>query len=173
MTIDHPVARRLDGRTLAWRIGASASAAVGVVLLSCALTVNFTKVSYGFFSDGATYYNLAQSLANDGDFAYRRDDLVRVWRDFPSGPEGIFLMQEYAGAGGLGANARRPLGTFLHTLSCLQSLPVSLAEGGAGLGAIWGEREARTMLAEAGFGCVVAHALPHDRLHRHYVARKP
>jgi 2-polyprenyl-3-methyl-5-hydroxy-6-metoxy-1,4-benzoquinol methylase len=88
-------------------------------------------------------------------------------------PEGIFLMQEYAGAGGLGANARRPLGTFLHTLSCLQSLPVSLAEGGAGLGAIWGEREALTMLGEAGFGCVVAHALPHDRLHRHYVARKP
>lgn len=91
MTIDHPVARRLAGRSLAWRVGASASAAVGVVLLAWALTVNFTKVSYGFFSDGATYYSLAHSLANDGDFAYRREDLVRVWKDYPSGPEGIFL----------------------------------------------------------------------------------
>jgi SAM-dependent methyltransferase len=83
-------------------------------------------------------------------------------------PEGSFLMQEYAGA----EDARRPLGTFLYTRSCLQSLPVSLASGGAGLGAMWGERAARRMLAEAGFGSVTTHALPHDRLHRYYVARK-
>ena len=61
------------------------------MLLTWALTVDFTKVSYGFFSDGATYYSLAHSLAEDFDFEYRRDDLVRVWREFPSGPEGIFL----------------------------------------------------------------------------------
>ncbi len=91
MTIDQPVARRLAGRSAAWRLGASTTAAVGVVLLTWALTVDFRKVSYGFFSDGATYYSLAHSLASDGDFAYTRDDLVRVWRDFPSGPEGIFL----------------------------------------------------------------------------------
>jgi SAM-dependent methyltransferase len=83
-------------------------------------------------------------------------------------PEGSLLMQEYAGP----EDARRPLGTFLYTLSCLQSLPVSLASGGAGLGAMGGERVARRMLAEAGFGSVTAHALPHDRLHRYYVARK-
>jgi SAM-dependent methyltransferase len=86
--------------------------------------------------------------------------------------EGSFLMQEYAGAETLGADARRPLGTFLYTLSCLQSLPVSLAAGGAGLGAMWGEPRARQLLAEAGFGRVAAHALSHDRLHRYYVARK-
>jgi SAM-dependent methyltransferase len=83
-------------------------------------------------------------------------------------PEGSLLMQEYAGS----EDARRPLGTFLYTLSCLQSLPVSLASGGAGLGAMGGERVVRRMLAEAGFGSVEAHALPHDRLHRYYVARK-
>ena len=91
MTIDQPVATRLEGRSLAWRLGASATVAIGTVLLTWALTVDFTKVSYGFFSDGATYYSLAHSLAEDFDFEYRRDDLVRVWREYPSGPEGIFL----------------------------------------------------------------------------------
>jgi hypothetical protein len=91
MTIDQPVATRISGRSLAWRLGASATAAIGIVLLTWALTVDFTKVSYGFFSDGSTYYSLAHSIADDFDFEYRREDLVRVWREFPSGPEGIFL----------------------------------------------------------------------------------
>jgi hypothetical protein len=91
MTIDDQVAARLQGRSLAWRVGASTTAAIGVVLITWALTVDYKKVSYGFFSDGATYYSLAHSLASDGDFAYRREDLVRVWREYPSGPEGIFL----------------------------------------------------------------------------------
>ena len=64
---------------------------LGVVLLGWALTVNYPKLSYGFFSDASTYYGLGHSLADDGDFEFRREDLVRVWREFPSGPEGIFL----------------------------------------------------------------------------------
>ena len=91
MTIDQPVATRIEGRSLAWRLGASATLAIFIVLVSWALTVDFTKVSYGFFSDGATYYSLAHSIADDFDFEYRKEDLVRVWREFPSGPEGIFL----------------------------------------------------------------------------------
>ena len=85
MTIDQPVATRLEGRSLAWRLGASATLAIATVLLAWAVTVDFTKVSYGFFSDGATYYSLAHSLAQDGDFEYRREDLVRVWREFRAG----------------------------------------------------------------------------------------
>jgi hypothetical protein len=72
-------------------LGVAATCALGLVLLAWAVTVDFAKVSYGFFSDGATYYGLAHSLAEDGDFEYRREDLVRVWHEFPSGPEGIFL----------------------------------------------------------------------------------
>ncbi|MFN2446060.1 MAG: hypothetical protein ABR606_10850 [Vicinamibacterales bacterium] len=75
----------------AWPLGLAATSALALVLLAWATTVDFARVSYGFFSDGATYYSLAHSLAEDGDFEYRRDDLVRVWHDFPSGPEGIFL----------------------------------------------------------------------------------
>jgi hypothetical protein len=84
-------ARGWAARSDAWRLGAGATAAVAVVLLAWALSVNYPKASYGFFSDASTYYGLGHSLADDGDFEFRREDLVRVWREFPSGPEGIFL----------------------------------------------------------------------------------
>ena len=78
-------------RDFAWRLGTGSTLALGMVLLAWALTTDLTKVTNGFFSDGATYYGLAHSLADDFDFEYRREDLVRVWREYPSGPEGVFL----------------------------------------------------------------------------------
>jgi hypothetical protein len=56
-----------------------------------ALTVDVPRASMGIFSDEATYYMMGHSLAQDGDLTYRREDLVRVWREFPSGPAGVFL----------------------------------------------------------------------------------
>jgi len=56
-----------------------------------ALTVNFPKTAFGFQSDEATYYMMGLSLVHDGDLAYRKEDLVRVWREFPAGPAGVFL----------------------------------------------------------------------------------
>ncbi len=56
-----------------------------------ALVVNLPKATYGFKSDEATYYMMGLSLAYDGDLAYRKEDLTRVWREFPSGPTGVFL----------------------------------------------------------------------------------
>lgn len=79
------------GRSEAWRLGVAATALVAVVLLGWALSVNYSRAAYGFFSDASTYYGLGHSIATDGDFEFRREDLVRVWREFPSGPEGIFL----------------------------------------------------------------------------------
>lgn len=91
-TIDTSVAERLYRRSLAWRLGASTTAAIGIVLLSWALSIDFVKASEGgFFGDAATYYTMGQSLATDLDFEYQRDDLVRVWKEFPTGPEGLFL----------------------------------------------------------------------------------
>ncbi len=56
-----------------------------------ALTVDFPRVAYGFHSDEATYYMMGSSLVTDHDLAYRKEDLVRVWKEFPSGPVGVFL----------------------------------------------------------------------------------
>src|SRR5436189_2854276 len=92
MTIDQRVAERLHGRSLAWRLGASTTAAIGIVLTTWALSTDFVEASNNaFFGDAATYYMLGHSLADDLDFEYQREDLVRVWREFPSGPEGVFL----------------------------------------------------------------------------------
>src|SRR3990170_2940535 len=81
---------RAAASDLAWRLGVVSTAALGLVLVAWALTVDFAR-STGFFGDASTYYSLGHSLAEDFDFEYRRDDLVRVWREFPTGPEGIFL----------------------------------------------------------------------------------
>jgi hypothetical protein len=71
--------------------GVFATAIVGVVLSALALSLDFPRAAHGFKGDEATYYTLAHSLARDGDFAFTRDDLIRVWHEFPAGPEGIFL----------------------------------------------------------------------------------
>jgi hypothetical protein len=84
-------------RVLAWRMplpadpGITACLLIGLLMLAFAISVDFPKSAYGFQSDESTYYSLAHSLARDGDFAYQRQDLVRVWEEFPTGPEGIFL----------------------------------------------------------------------------------
>lgn len=97
MIIDQRVAKRFEQRSPAWRLGAASTAAIGVLLTAWALSVDFAKQSGGFAGDAATYYTLAHSLAHDLDFEFQRDDLVRVWEEFPSGPEGIFLKRSSNG----------------------------------------------------------------------------
>ena len=76
---------------LAVRTGVAGTAVILLVFLGFALSVDFPRAAGGFKGDEATYYSLAHSLARDGDFAFTRDDLIRVWEEYPSGPEGIFL----------------------------------------------------------------------------------
>src|SRR5918993_5064757 len=56
-----------------------------------AVSIDFPRTANGIHSDEATYYMMGHSLAEDGDLTYRKEDLVRVWREFPSGPSGLFL----------------------------------------------------------------------------------
>jgi hypothetical protein len=55
-------------------------------------------------------------------------------------PGGVYLMQDIAGSSRMHENLDHPLGPFLYTVSCLHCMSVSLAQGGAGLGAMWGEQ---------------------------------
>jgi hypothetical protein len=91
-TLDTSVATRLHGRSMGWRLGASATAAVGILLVTWAISLDVVKATGGgFFGDAATYYTLGHSLAADLDFEFERGDLARVWEEFPTGPEGVFL----------------------------------------------------------------------------------
>ena len=71
--------------------GLIAAALVLALYGGLALTVDYPRASFGFKGDEATYYMMAHSLAQDGDFTYEREDLARVWREFPAGPTGVFL----------------------------------------------------------------------------------
>jgi hypothetical protein len=73
------------------RPGLIAAAVLLCVYGALALTVDFPRAAVGFKSDEATYYMMAYSLTEDGDLAYTRQDLARVWREFPGGPAGVFL----------------------------------------------------------------------------------
>jgi len=86
-------------------------------------------------------------------------------------PDGVFLMQDIDGSSRVDGNLEHPLGPFMYTTSCMHCMTVSLANDGAGLGAMWGRELALTMLAEAGFTYVAVQNLPHDIINAYYVAR--
>jgi hypothetical protein len=83
-TIAHPVPR-------SFAPGLLLAALVLCVYGGLALSVDFPRAAVAIHSDEATYYMMGHSLAEDGDLTYRRDDLLRVWRDFSTGPSGVFL----------------------------------------------------------------------------------
>ena len=87
-------------------------------------------------------------------------------------PGGTFLMMDVKAASDLEDNLDNPFAPWLYGVSTLHCMTVSLAQGGAGLGAVWGERVARQMLADAGFVDVSVHDVPEDPLDSVYVARK-
>ena len=81
-------------------------------------------------------------------------------------------MQDIAGSSHVHDNLDHPLGPLLYTVSCLHCMTVSLAEGGAGLGAMWGRETALQMLADAGFPATEVHHLDHDLQNAYYVSSK-
>lgn len=87
-------------------------------------------------------------------------------------PDGVYLMQDIQGHTHIHGNLDHPMGTLLYTISCMHCMTVSLAEGGAGLGAMWGVEKANEMLNEAGFDRVEVHELEHDAQNYYYVNRK-
>jgi SAM-dependent methyltransferase len=88
-------------------------------------------------------------------------------------PGGTFVMVEPRAASDLAGNLANPLAAMLYSVSTLHCMTVSLAGGGAGLGAAWGEQAARAMLAEAGFGEVAMHEAPGDPMNAVFVTSRP
>jgi hypothetical protein len=73
------------------RIGWLSSLVVLGLYGGLGLSVDFPSTAGDFWSDEATYYLMAHSLAADADLEYRQEDLVRALREFPRGPNGLFL----------------------------------------------------------------------------------
>jgi SAM-dependent methyltransferase len=86
--------------------------------------------------------------------------------------DGVYLMQEIKGSSHHHRDIGHPLGTLLYTISCMHCMTVSLAQGGEGLGAMWGEEKTREYLTRAGFASIEMHELAHDIQNNWYVVRK-
>ena len=94
------------------------------VVTGCVLVVPFVvdlpRDSSGrFWSDGATYYAMASSLAEDGDLRYEARDLERIRSVYPGGPQGLFLKRT-----GLEPRLGGLLATMLGTMMLLSQPPV-------------------------------------------------
>ena len=93
--------------------------------------------------------------------------IARTLRD-----DGVYLMQDIHARCAHHDNLDHPLGTLLYTVSTMHCMTVSLAQGGEGLGAMWGRETAQRYLADAGFGNVEVHRLGHDPQNDYWVVRK-
>jgi 2-polyprenyl-3-methyl-5-hydroxy-6-metoxy-1,4-benzoquinol methylase len=87
-------------------------------------------------------------------------------------PRGVYLMQDIGGSARLENNLDFPMASFLYAISCAHCTPVSLGQGGQGLGTMWGWETAESMLHAAGFDEVDRHVLPHDPMNVWFVARR-
>lgn len=87
-------------------------------------------------------------------------------------PNGVFLMQDIAASSRMHENRDHPVGPLLYTISCMHCMSVSLAQGGLGLGAMWGHQKACEMLKAAGLTEIEIKQLPHDFQNSYFVASK-
>jgi 2-polyprenyl-3-methyl-5-hydroxy-6-metoxy-1,4-benzoquinol methylase len=87
-------------------------------------------------------------------------------------PGGVYLCVDVAASSTLSENLDHPLGPFFYTISCMHCMTVSLADGGIGLGAMWGEQKAREMLADAGFTSIQTAHVDGDIINTYFIATK-
>lgn len=115
----------------------------------------------------------ACDLAFAFDAVHDQRDPARMLRAVRASlrPGGAFLMVDIGGSSHLERNLDHPVGSHLYMMSCMHCTPVSLGQGGPGLGAMWGVEMAERMLGEAGFGKVAITRLPHDIVNAYFVAR--
>ena len=101
-----------------------------------------------------------------------RPDLVLAGIAQALRPGGVYLCVEFAGSSKLSENLDHPFGPFGYTISCMHCMTVSLADGGMGLGAMWGEQKAQEMLTDAGFTSIEAAHVDGDIANTYFIATK-
>jgi 2-polyprenyl-3-methyl-5-hydroxy-6-metoxy-1,4-benzoquinol methylase len=116
-----------------------------------------------------TAYDLVTAFDAIHDQARPDNVLAGIRRSLKAG--GVFLMQDIRASSIIAENRDHPIGTLLYTISCMHCMTVSLAQGGMGLGAMWGEQKALEFLKSAGFANVEVRTLEHDIQNNYYVAR--
>ena len=81
-------------------------------------------------------------------------------------------MQDIHGSSEVQNNMDHPIGPLLYTLSTTHCMTVSLAQGGEGLGTMWGREKATELLNASGFTQIRIEQLEHDFQNDYYVIHK-
>ena len=116
-------------------------------------------------------YDLIMAFDTIHDQAHPATVLSRVYNALNL--SGTFLMQDIAASSNVEENIQNPLAPTLYAFSTMHCMTVSLAQGGDGLGTVWGRQMAEQMLTEAGFsGAIDVKQIDGDILNYYYVAKK-
>lgn len=87
-------------------------------------------------------------------------------------PGGTYLCVDIAASSNLSDNLAHPLGPMMYTVSTAHCMTVSLALGGMGLGAMWGEQKAHELITAAGFKRIETAHVEGDFLNNYYIATR-
>ncbi|XP_078604546.1 S-adenosylmethionine-dependent methyltransferase Rv2258c-like isoform X2 [Branchiostoma floridae x Branchiostoma japonicum] len=88
-------------------------------------------------------------------------------------PKGLFSMVDMRGHTELAENLDNPAAPMLYGASLLHCMPVSLYFGGRGLGNMWGQELAVSMLQEAQFTNILVLDVPNIHANLHFLCQKP
>lgn len=87
-------------------------------------------------------------------------------------PGGTFFMVDIDASSNLEENLDHMLGPAFYTISYSHCMTVSLADGGEGLGTMWGRQKALELLKEAGFPETDIQSPEWDLMNCYYISRK-
>lgn len=85
--------------------------------------------------------------------------------------DGVYLAQDISASRNVENNRDHPIGTILYATSLLHCMTVSLAQGGPGLGTMWGKEAARELFEEAGFQEIEVHEFEEDIQNCYFACR--
>lgn len=85
---------------------------------------------------------------------------------------GTYLMVDIDASSNLEDNLNHPLAPALYSISTTHCMTVSLAQGGMGLGTMWGIQKAETMLKEAGFKHIAQKRIESDIQNVYFICNK-
>ncbi len=87
-------------------------------------------------------------------------------------PGGALLMADIKASSNLEDNIEIPWAPLSYTVSTMHCMTVSLAEGGTGLGSMWGMQLTKSMLTDAGFDDVKVREIAADPFINYFIAFK-
>jgi cyclopropane fatty-acyl-phospholipid synthase-like methyltransferase len=116
-------------------------------------------------------YDLIMAFDTIHDQAHPTTVLSRIHNALKQ--DGTFLMQDIAASSNTEENIQNPLAPTLYTFSTMHCMTVSLAQGGDGLGTVWGRQMAEQKLKQAGFSDTIdVKQIDGDILNYYYIVKK-